>query len=245
MLDTQRAIETPEGVELALRVAGPAPRFLAWSIDMLIRGAVYVALSISLSFLGRLGIGLLLISIFLIEWFYPVLFEVYRQGATPGKRSMGLRAVHDDGTPIGWPASLVRNLLRAVDFLPLFYGFGLVSMLLTGDFKRLGDLAAGTLVVYTEQAPVPPRLPTATPQAPPVPLSTREQRAVIDFAERAALLTPERVDELGALAAPLTGIAASPGTPTQEESQDGVRSGHLSPGAQRLFAYANWLVGER
>lgn len=239
MLDTCRAIETPEGVELGLRVAGPAPRFLAWVIDMLIRGAIYIGLSIILALLGRLGIGLLLIVIFLLEWFYPVLFEVYRQGATPGKRSMGLRVMHDDGTPVGWSASLVRNLLRAVDFLPLLYGLGLTSMLLTRDFKRLGDLAAGTLVVYSTQAPAPPSLPVATPQAPPVPLSTQEQRAVVDFAERAALLTPERVGELAGLATPLTGI------PNGGAGEYPTGHTPLNPGAQRLFQYANWLVGRR
>ncbi len=239
MLDTSRAIETPEGVELGLRLAGPAPRFLAWLIDMLIRGAVYLGLSMVLPFFGRMGIGLLLISFFLIEWFYPVLFEVYRQGATPGKRSMGLRVMHDDGTPVGWSASLVRNLLRAVDFLPLLYGFGLASMLLSRDFKRLGDLAAGTLVVYSDKTPVPPSLPAVTPQAPPLPLTTPEQRAVVEFAERAALLTPERVNELADLAAPLTGLSPSASTST-----DGQTSA-ASPGARRLFEYANWLVGKR
>lgn len=239
MLDTRRAIETPEGVELGLRLAGPAPRFLAWLIDMLIRGAIYLGLGMVLPFFGRMGIGLLLISFFLIEWFYPVLFEVYRQGATPGKRSMGLRVMHDDGTPVGWSASLVRNLLRAVDFLPLLYGFGLTSMLLSRDFKRLGDLAAGTLVVYSDKTPVPPSLPVVTPQAPPLPLTTPEQRAVVEFAERAALLTPERVNELADLAAPLTGLSPSASTST-----DGQASA-AGTGARRLFEYANWLVGKR
>ncbi|MHB1334243.1 MAG: RDD family protein, partial [Sulfuriferula sp.] len=78
MLDTYRAIETPEGVELRLRVAGPVVRSLAWAIDLLIRGGIYIALSIVFSMFGKFGWGLLLVGLFLIEWFYPVLFEVYR-----------------------------------------------------------------------------------------------------------------------------------------------------------------------
>ena len=124
MLDTYREIETPEGVELHLRAAGPVARALAYSIDLLLRGVVMFVLSIVLSVTGRFGMGVFMIVIFLMEWFYPVLFEVYRNGETPGKRLFGLRVVNDNGTPVGWGPSLVRNLLRAVDFMPAFYAFG-------------------------------------------------------------------------------------------------------------------------
>jgi len=147
LLDTARAVETPEGVTIDLRVAGPVPRALAFAIDFGIRALVYLGLAVGLATLGRFGTGVLLIAFFGLEWFYPVLFEVYGQGATPGKRMLGLRVVHDDGVPVGWSGAMIRNLLRAVDFLPFFYGCGLVSMLLTRDFKRLGDLAARTVVV--------------------------------------------------------------------------------------------------
>lgn len=226
MLDTRRALETPEGVELELRVAGPAVRGLAWAIDAAIRAGGYLALSMLLPFFGRFGFGLLLIAFFLVEWFYPVLFEVYRQGATPGKRSLGIQAIHEDGTPIGWSASLIRNLLRSVDFLPMFYGFGLASMLLNGDFKRLGDLAAGSLVVYSERPTPAPELPAAIPESPPQPLTTAEQRAIIQFAERAPALTPQRGEELADILEPLTGA----------RGEQAVR---------RLFQYANWMVGRR
>lgn len=88
--------------------------------------------------------------LFLLEWFYPIIFEVYRQGQTPGKKVMAIKVLQDNGIPVGWPTSLIRNLLRAVDFLPMMYGFGVVSMLIARNFRRLGDLAAGTLVVYVE-----------------------------------------------------------------------------------------------
>jgi uncharacterized RDD family membrane protein YckC len=199
LLDTVYRFETPEGVDLGLRVAGPVSRALAWVIDALIRYAVLFALTtVSASLLG-LGFGLFMIMLFLMEWLYPVVFEVTR-GATPGKKAMGLLVVHDNGTPIGWSASMIRNLLRSVDFLPLLYGFGLVSILLNSRFKRLGDLAAGTLVVYAEKPSEPSELVQAQAQAQaqalPVALSVDEQRALIDFAERRSTIAPERVQEL-------------------------------------------------
>lgn len=226
ILDTYRPVETPEGVELQLRTAGPVPRALAWGIDFLIRGAVYYGLMLTVLTLGNFGVGLLLISIFLLEWFYPVLFEVLRQGQTPGKRVLGIYVVEDNGAPVGWGPAVVRNLLRAVDFLPLFYGFGLVSVLLSKDFKRLGDIAAGTRVVYREVAPGASTIPEYAPVPPPMPLEIDEQRAVIAFAERVPRLTESRAAELAEILTPqlrLGGTAA----------------------IQRLNQMANWLVGRR
>ena len=151
-----------------------------------------MALSFVLSLLGKFGWGLLLVGLFLIEWFYPVLFEVYRHGATPGKRAMGLCVVNDDGTPVNWSASMIRNLLRFVDFLPFLYGFGLVSILLTRDFKRLGDIAAGTRVVDPETRKQAVTVPVLQAQPPQFPLTLEEQRAVINFAERSHELSPAR-----------------------------------------------------
>ena len=226
MLDTYRKVETPEGVELQLRAAGPVARALAFVIDLLLRGVILVLLSISLSIVGNFGMGLFLIVVFMMEWFYPVLFEVYRQGETPGKRMMGLRVLNDNGTPVGWGPSLVRNLLRAVDFLPSFYGFGLASMLLSRDFKRLGDHAAGTIVVYQDRGLRNVAIPDLPAFAPPLNLNLAEQRAVITFAERSQRLTDSRSEELADLLTPLTGVQGK-------------------PGIQRLYQMANWLVGKR
>ena len=142
LLDTVRPIETPEGITLNLRVAGPLARALAWGADSLIKYGALWGLLMVLGFLGQGGFGLWLIALFLTEWFYPVLFEIYADGATPGKKAMGLKVVHANGTPVDWPAALIRNLLRAVDFLPLLYGFGVVAMACNRNFQRLGDLAA-------------------------------------------------------------------------------------------------------
>ena len=194
-IDTLRLYETPEGMDLALRVAGPAPRALALLIDLVIRLALYAVLVPLLVFSGT-GMGLALLGAFFLEWLYPVVFEV-QSGATPGKRALGLRVVHDDGTPVALPASLIRNLLRVVDFLPLFYGVGLVSTLVDRDFRRLGDLAAGTLVVHRRPGPgrsAPPL--EAPPVAPPPGLSLATQQALLAFRERAPRLSPARREEL-------------------------------------------------
>ena len=227
MLDTFHEVEAPEGVSFRLRVAGPVVRALAWAIDLLIRGGVYLVMLIVAALMGEFGMGLLLIVFFVAEWLYPVLFEVYRHGATPGKRMFGIAVVHDDGTPVGWGASLVRNLLRFVDFMPLLYGFGLASMLIRHDNKRLGDITAGTRVVYRGRAatvggaPVP-----AEPAAPTLALQLDEQRAVIDFAGRLNHMSPERAHELAAIVAP---VVARP-------SGDAVGS---------VVGVANWLLGKR
>ena len=186
MLDTLRTIPTPEGIELTLKVAGPVPRAAAWSIDLMFRLIIVLAVQAVLAALGKVGIGISMLLWFALEWIYPVLFEVLWQGATPGKRQCHLRVLHEDGTPVGWRASVARNLIRAVDFLPFCYGFGLITMLLNRDFKRLGDLAAGTIVVHTERAEKPLAIPSAEPLIPNVSLALWEQRALIDFAERRA-----------------------------------------------------------
>lgn len=219
MLDTSRRIATPEGIELTLRLAGPVPRALAWAIDLLLRAVVLAIIALSAAALRQFGAGIILLSAFLIEWLYPAWFEA-TWGSTPGKRAFGLIVLNDDGTPLRWSAALTRNLLRAVDFLPAMYFTGFVTMVMNRDFKRLGDFAANTLVVYREEKLEIRAIPEAEPQAPGFALSIAEQRAIIDFAARSTGLTPERAEELaqiprslidgaprGAAAARLVGIA--------------------------------------
>ena len=211
MLDTAKTFETPEGIALELHVAGPVVRAVAWFIDALIRLGMYIGLSIALVNLGGLGKGVLLICFFLIEWFYPVFFEVMKQGATPGKKTMGIQVVHDNGTPVSWSSSIIRNLLRVADFAPAFYGFGLVAMLLNRDFKRLGDMAAGTIVIYKPKRADDVKLVDEKPVAPSRALSINEQRAVLEFSERSQLLSQERRVELADIVEPLTGKTGEEG----------------------------------
>ncbi|MFK3792549.1 MULTISPECIES: RDD family protein [Pseudomonas] len=200
-LDTRYQVETPEGIDLPLRPAGLLVRTLAYGLDLGIRALVMGVLFVALGFFGEIGIGLGSILLFLISWWYMVLFEVLNQGRSPGKQMMGLRVVQDDGTPIGWSASLTRNLLRFADMLPFAYFLGAISCLQHPAFKRLGDLAAGTLVIYREQTVERPQLPPATPRSAPFALSLDEQRAILGFAERQAQLSAERTQELAAILA--------------------------------------------
>lgn len=216
-IDTTRPFETPEGVTLSLRVAGPVVRACAFAIDAGIRGVLYLVLAYVLSTLGGVGWSLILIGWFVLEWLYPVLFEV-RRGSTPGKRSMGLQVVHDNGTPVAFSASMIRNLVRVADFLPLLYGFGLAAMLIDRDFRRLGDLAAGTLVVYTDRVAQSGVLPDAPPVPLPVILDLDEQVKLLLYAERSGSLSRERRIELAEI---LSGITGRHG----EEAVEGLR-GH-------------------
>jgi len=185
-------------------------RARAWLIDFLIRLAVWLLLVIAASRLGDLGAGLVLLAAFLLEWFYPIVFEVWFHGQTPGKRACGLAVVHDDGRPVGSNAAFIRNTLRAIDFLPLLYAAGFVTCLLNAGGKRLGDLAAGTLVVHAESGRRPAVAGSIDvgSESPPCALSREEQLVLIEFSQRAPLLTPERAVELAAAAGPLfAGVA--------------------------------------
>ena len=228
MIDTLAAVETPEGVELAFSPAGPAARAVAYALDAGIRAAAYLALAAALAGLGGVGNGLFLIALFLLEWFYPVAFEVLGGGQTPGKRLVGLRVLRADGAPVGWSRSTVRSLVSFVDFLPFGFAFGLLAMLVGRRCQRLGDLAAGTVVVHLEPLAAPPPPPAADPAgaaplAPPFPLTLAEQRALMGFAERAPGLTPERARELADLLEPLTGARGAAGVARLEALARGLR----------------------
>jgi uncharacterized RDD family membrane protein YckC len=222
MLDTIRKFEIPEGVDLELRLAGPVIRINAWLIDFIIRSTIQTAAYFILIWLGSIGWGLILLTIFMVEWFYPVLFELY-QGATPGKKTLNLYVCHDDGTPVNWQSSMLRNLLRVADFLPFGYALGLLSMMINRDFKRLGDLAAGTVVVYRNTKNTKINIPLENPKPLPLPLTITEQRSILDFAERHDFLSVPRQQELSNVLTDLT------------SKKDGAS-------VKELYKYANWLI---
>lgn len=196
MIDTRYQVETPEGIELQADLAGPVSRVLAYAVDILIRQAVTLLVLLLLVFLGEAGWGLWLLLSFVLEWFYPVLFEVFHSGQTPGKKMMGIQVVNDDLTPVTFSTSTVRNLLRFADFMPFAYLFGIASMVCHPEFKRLGDLAAGTLVIYRKQAPVQAALPASDPLPLNRKLDLEEQVAIISFTERHQQISRERQQEL-------------------------------------------------
>jgi len=212
-IQTEFRVETPEGIELEIRPAGPVGRGLAYSIDLLIRFGIWTAVSIPMQMTGELGLGLLLLLAFCLEWFYPVLFEVKAGGRTPGKRMLDLQVVNVDATPTGWTASIVRNLLRVADFFPLFYVAGLVSMICSDRFQRLGDVAAGTIVIHQRKEKGDGALALTTDSSRPAPVALRpdEQRALVDFADRQAALSEDRRIELADILTPLTDARGADG----------------------------------
>lgn len=226
-IDSLYPVETPDGIELSLHVVGPVPRGIAWLVDFLIRGGIMIGLILALAWLETLGMALLVLIWFLINWWYPVLFEVLAGGATPGKKALGVKVVHQDGTPVGWSASIIRNLLRQVDFLPFLYATGLIAMFSNSRFQRLGDLAGGTVVVYRESGPTAAELLAPGPvEAPPVALDAGEQQALLSFAERVRKINPKRAAELAEELSPLSG-----------------RTGQA--GVDRVLAWSRFIAGHR
>ena len=229
MLDTVVAAETPEGIVLELHPAGLAPRFYAFLLDWLIRLVIIYAAAMIAGFMGGVGMAFWLILLFALEWLYPIVFELGRLGATPGKKAFAIKVVMNNGLPVTPAASFARNLLRVADFLPFGYGIAVVSMLLRKDCKRLGDLAAATLVVH-EPKPAPRvTLDKVEPVAPVRSLTPRDQAALVALAARAPTLTGERLDELAAMAAAVSG----------DQGHSGSAVTH------RVLGVAQWLMGRR
>ena len=159
-------IQTPENVAFGYQIAGIGSRFLASLLDTLIVGLLQIVILVVLTLVIRAfdssafadQISAWVYAIFglvaaIFYWGYYVFFEMLWNGQTPGKRWVGLRVIRSDGTPITLSEALIRNLARLVDFLPAAYGIGIVTMFIDKQSRRLGDLAAGTLVVQA-RAPI-------------------------------------------------------------------------------------------
>ncbi len=169
-IDGQINVVTPENVAFHYEVAGPFRRLPAYLIDVAIRVLIAVLMSLALLAVSGIGIfdfgmGFLAIGFFVLTHFYGGLFETFWNGQTPGKRIIGLRVLTVDGRPINALQAVLRNILRDVDTMPYAFGFivpdlqlvglywvGLISMALTDRYQRLGDLAAGTMVVVERRA---------------------------------------------------------------------------------------------
>lgn len=216
-LDTTVEIETPEHVVFRCSLAGPARRALAYLIDLFVRFAILfvVGLALSLSSLGHaqlsgFRLGALLLLMFALEWGYFVACESFMGGRSLGKKALGLRVVTRDGLPVSFGGSVLRNLLRAADFLPTGYAIGLLTMALDPRFRRLGDWAADTMVIIEERPRLrePIRLspaPTAAEldQLPPrLNLPGPMMEALELFLRRGPELHKLREDELASMLAP-------------------------------------------
>ena len=216
-LDTAVVVETPEHVHFRYLLAGPSRRMAAYAIDFGLRvalffGAALLAMAGGLDprqMLGGFAAGVLWLILFLLEWAYFVLFETLWEGQTPGKRALHLRVVNAAGRPLGFVDSVLRNLLRAADYLPGLYALGFAVMACDARFRRLGDFVGGTLVVAEDPRRVEgelPRLATPTPGEiatipPHLRLSPREVEAVELYLRRRPRLSQGRADELADLAA--------------------------------------------
>jgi uncharacterized RDD family membrane protein YckC len=163
----QLSIETPELVAIQMPIAGIGSRFIALLVDyliwipgILIVGRIFAFFLPSLNAFNKLSeqwaFAIYLFLIFLFNWGYFTLFEAFWNGRTPGKRVARIRVIQRSGRPIGLFESMARNFIRYVDQIPFFYAVGAIAIFATRDHQRLGDLAAGTLVVRDriEEAPI-------------------------------------------------------------------------------------------
>ncbi|HWE35106.1 MAG TPA: RDD family protein [Isosphaeraceae bacterium] len=158
-LDTAVRLVTPERIRFQYPLAGPFRRAVAYLIDLvvwlvfwLVVGLILLVLAL-LQLGGSKVIGILLVVYFLSQWGYGAFCEALFNGRTPGKRAMGIRVVTVEGVPIRGAQAVLRNLLWVVEwFLPFGYLPAIASMVLTRRFQRLGDLAAGTMVVVERRA---------------------------------------------------------------------------------------------
>ena len=164
-----------EQIEIEVQAAGYGSRALAYMMDFALRWGTVTMFALIALYVLYLSVGSLLgpiefvesigssvsnghplytllaigvIILFVVEWFYPVYFEVFRHGVTPGKRLFGLRVVDENGLPLTFQQSALRTILLIVDFMPVFGAVGLISISMTRRSQRLGDVLARTMVIY-------------------------------------------------------------------------------------------------
>jgi len=224
-MSDKKTILTPEQVVLSYSIAGIGYRFAAALIDTLLQGLMMVVVIVAFAFgmpavaavpatgFWSVVVGaIFVLLLFAIFWGYYIYFETTWNGQTPGKRKMGLRVIRDTGHPVDFRAVLVRNIVRLADFLPGLYSVGMMSIFASRDSKRLGDFAAGTIVIREERGEVPAAQPAreeapaeaaaAGDSAPPTPgeleflsgvrrLSREDYLAVLRFLSRAGELDDE------------------------------------------------------
>jgi len=196
-------VETADHVVLRYDLAGGGNRGFAALVDFIVASLIFAGALWAFStfspaiFIANPYFGVVTLLTFLLAWSYFVFLEWLWQGQTLGKRMYGLRVIRDDGAPAGFVAVLIRNLMRIVDFLPGFYGLGLLTIIISSRSQRLGDIAAGTYVV---RAPRPQldyfSLRTVTPLGAGAVVETRVlpgemQRLVREFVAREGKLAPK------------------------------------------------------
>jgi uncharacterized RDD family membrane protein YckC len=230
LLDTTATVATPERVQFRYRIAGPAQRAAAWVLDVMLRAviiavlAMLVALVSTLPGVGGVSSGLMMLAMFVLDWFYGVFFEAFFSGQTPGKRALQLRVVREDGSPAQLSDVLLRNLLRAADFMPMLFGLGVVVMFIDPKLRRIGDLVGGTVVVsedpavVLQQVRIEPPVSEEERQGLPagVELSPEELATLEAFMRRRSKFSAERAEELAWLFGPALSARTGIEAPTWE-----------------------------
>jgi len=158
-LDARLELETPEQVVLSLPLGGVGSRMAAYALDLLVRLGLSLLLVVPTVFvvwnwpgMGIQAVAGALVALFLLHFGYYVYHDVAHRGQTPGRRRMGLRVIKVNGAPVDFLSSVIRNLLRALDWAPGFYGLGVAAMFVSAREQRLGDIAAGTVVICEKGA---------------------------------------------------------------------------------------------
>lgn len=169
MSEDKVTVIAPERVELSYELAGIGSRFLANLIDTLLQ-VLAIALIVGIFLILGLGgvlknifavryahwmVALMILAGFSILWGYYIYFEVMFNGQSPGKKLIRIRVLRDGGFPITVTEAMIRNLMRFVDFLPAYYALGVIVMFFNRQYKRLGDFAAGTIVVKERRFSLP------------------------------------------------------------------------------------------
>src|SRR5438309_1879358 len=211
MASAEYSVLTPERVSLQYDIAGIGSRGAAAIVDTVIQfvsvtvlafgafaaGVVGALFGIRGAALGSLMLGLFALAVFIVMAGYYMVFEILWNGQTPGKRLLGVRVMRENGYPIRPVDSVVRNLVRIVDWLPGMYGVGVLTMLLNKRSKRLGDFASGTIVVREGERGAAILFPGAAEPG-GVHLSNADATLVRDFLVRRSSMNPQARAELAA-----------------------------------------------
>ena len=205
-MDRTIAVRTPESIAFAYELAGLGSRFLAVVLDLLIQvtcaaALVWAMTALALRFpngaarlslpdrtIESLALAVVIVLVFLVFFAYFIIFEAAWNGQTPGKRAVGIRVVRDGGLAIDFTSALIRNLIRVLEVGLGFYAVSAVSTLLSTENKRLGDFAAGTIVVRDMPSAAPVR---AAGPASVIDLSDDERALIERFLQRRLLLVPQ------------------------------------------------------
>jgi uncharacterized RDD family membrane protein YckC len=220
----QYTLETPENIQVQFELAGLGTRFCAMLVDTLLLGAIIVVLLIFMAIMGlsifsvfeskgsAQWILAVILAVVVALFFggYFILFEWLMRGQTPGKKALKIRVIRDDGTPATIHEVLVRNVLRLIDFLPFAYAVGAIVMFANRLSKRLGDIAAGTIVIKEAQLDYRANADKSYALNPMAigeinaELTVAERRLVTGFLQRRSELLPKAREELAErLARPL------------------------------------------